>query len=96
MERCPLCKARLRAKNTCNRCQTDLSLLQAIESEAEQQAVRAIHNLLSKNHDTANSLAAAACDLHATTFHRALSGFIETMDEEDILKGSQVVSYAVD
>ena len=36
MERCPLCNARLRAKNICNRCEADLSLLLAIESEAEQ------------------------------------------------------------
>lgn len=83
MERCPLCKARLRAQNICNRCEADLGLLQAIESEAEQQAVRAIHNLLSKKLDAANSLAAAACDLHATTFHRALAGFIETIDGVD-------------
>jgi len=83
MERCPLCKARLRAQNSCNRCEADLSLLQAIESEAKQQAVRAIHNLLSKNLDAANSLAATACDLHATPFHRALAGFIKTMDGED-------------
>jgi len=86
MERCPLCKARLRAKAICNRCEADLGLLQAIESEAEQQAVRAIHNLLAENFEAASSLAAAACDLHATPFHRALSGFIETMDSEELFR----------
>lgn len=79
MERCPLCKARLRTKTTCNRCEADLNLVLAIESEAKQQAVRAVHNLLVGNLEATSSLAASACDLHTTPFHHALSGFIETM-----------------
>lgn len=79
MERCPLCKARLRAKTICNRCEADLSLVQAIESEAEQLAARAIRNMLAGEMEAACRQASVACDLHATPFHRALSGFIETM-----------------
>ena len=79
MERCPLCNARLRAKNICNRCEADLSLLLTIESEAEQLAARAVRNMLAGEMDAASSQATIACDLHATPFHRALAGFIETM-----------------
>lgn len=80
MERCPLCKARLRERTICNRCEADLGLLQAIESGAEQLAGRAVRNLLAGETATAFKQAAAARDLHATTFHRALTGFLETMD----------------
>jgi len=86
MERCPLCKARLRAKNICNRCEADLSLLQAIESEAEQLAARAVRNMLAGEMEAASSQASVACDLHATPFHRALSGFIEIMDGEKCVR----------
>jgi hypothetical protein len=86
MERCPLCKARLRAKTICNRCEADLGLLQAIESEAEQLAERAVHNLLAGEMEAASLQAAAARDLHATPFHHALSGFIETMDGEEFVR----------
>lgn len=81
MERCPLCKARLRGKTTCNRCEADLSLLLAIESEAEQQAERAVHSLLTGEIEAASRQAAAARNRHATTFHHALSGFIEKKAE---------------
>jgi len=86
MERCPLCKARLRAKTTCNRCEADLSLLQAIESEADQLAKRAIHSLLAGEKEVASRQASAARDLHATTFHHALSGFFETMAGEEFIR----------
>jgi hypothetical protein len=77
MERCPLCKARLRGRTNCNRCEADLSLLEAIESEADQLAVQSVHSLLEGEKEVASRQASAARDLHATTFHQALSGFIE-------------------
>ena len=82
MERCPLCRARLRDKTICNRCEADLGLLQAIESRAERLARTAVHNLLAGETADARRQAAAACELHSTPFHRALAGFIETMEDE--------------
>jgi len=79
MERCPLCNARLRAKNICNRCEADLSLLLAIESEAEQLTARAVRNMLAGEMKAASSQASVACNLNATPFHRALTGFIDTI-----------------
>jgi hypothetical protein len=46
MERCPLCKARLRDRTICNRCEADLGPLRAIEARAEQLAGRAVRSLL--------------------------------------------------
>ena len=85
MERCPLCKARLRDQAICNRCNADLGLLQVIKAQAERCAQRAIRNLLAGEMAAARSEAVAACDLHATAFHRALTGFITTMDGVDLL-----------
>lgn len=86
MERCPLCKARLRDRTICNRCEADLGPLRAIEARAEQLAGRAVRSLLAG--ETAASLkqAAAARDLHATTFHQALAGFIETMRGKEFVR----------
>ena len=79
MERCPLCKARLRGKAICNRCEADLCLLQAIEAGAEHLAERAVRSLLAGETEAARRQATAARDLHTTTFHHALVGFIETI-----------------
>ncbi len=79
MERCPLCQARLRDRTICSRCEADLGLLQAIESRAEQLARMAVHNLLAGKTTDARRQAAAARELDATPFHRALAGFIAAM-----------------
>lgn len=83
MERCPLCKARLRNNTVCNRCEADLGLLQAIEFQAERLARQAVHNLLAGEIATARRQATTAYDLHTTPFHQALTGFIETMASEE-------------
>jgi hypothetical protein len=79
MERCPLCKARLRDRTICNRCEADLGLLQAIESKAERLAQRAVCSLLAGETAAALRQAAAAYELHATPFHHALAGFISAL-----------------
>ena len=83
MERCPLCKARLRDKTICNRCEADLGLLQAIESQAERLAKRAVHKLLAGEMASARRQADAARALHSTPFHQALTGFIAIMAGEE-------------
>lgn len=85
MERCPLCKARLRDKTICNRCEADLGLLQTIEFQAERLALRAVNKLLAGEMASARRQADAACNLHTTPFHHALTGFIKTTmaGEED-------------
>ncbi len=86
MERCPLCRARLRDNIVCNRCEADLSLLQAIESQAERLGQQAIHSLLTGKTAAALRQAAAARDIHATPFHHALLGFIEKFHGEELVR----------
>lgn len=94
MERCPLCKARLRNKTVCKRCEADLGLLQAIESQAEYLAQGAVHSLLAGKTVAARKQATAARELQASHFHKALAGFIETMNgEEFVRQASDVLTH---
>lgn len=76
MERCPLCRARLKGRTVCGRCEADLRILQTIEATADILARRAVKALVEGDVAAAASQAAAARDLHATPFHHALTGFL--------------------
>lgn len=80
MERCPLCRARLKGQFVCGRCQSDLRLPLEIESQAQILSRRAVKALLAGEMQAAGEQAAAAERLHATPFHRALAGFIKEME----------------
>lgn len=79
MERCPLCRARLKGRTVCGRCEADLSTLQKIEATAEVLARRAVKALVAGDASAAANQAAAARDLDATPFHRALAGFLNSL-----------------
>jgi Zn-finger nucleic acid-binding protein len=79
MERCPQCRARLKGRTICPRCETDLSLLHAIESAADICSRLAVKRLAAGDIEAAATQAAAARDLHATEFHRAVAGFVQSV-----------------
>jgi len=79
MERCPQCRARLKGRTICPRCETDLGLLYDIESAADICSRLAVKQLAAGDIEAAAKQAAAARDLHATDFHRALAGFVQSM-----------------
>ncbi len=76
MEHCPLCRARLKGRIVCGRCQADLSILQTIEETAEILARRAVQALAAGDMPAATRQANTAKNLHATPFHCALAGFL--------------------
>ncbi len=78
MERCPLCRARLKGRAVCGRCEADLSTLQTIAT-ADILARRAVKALVEGDASAAANQAAAARDLEATPFHRALAGFLNSL-----------------
>ena len=84
MERCPQCRARLKGRTVCGRCEADLSRLLAIEATADILARRAVQALLAGHVPAAARQAVMARDLQATPFHRALAGFIEKIGERDL------------
>ena len=94
MERCPQCRARLKGRTVCGRCEADLSILQAIEATADILARRAAVALLAGDLPAATRQAAAARDLQTLPFHRAFAGFIEKIGEHRGKggKGSAIVS----
>ncbi len=79
MARCPLCRARLKGQSVCGRCDADLSILQTIEETADILARRAVKALVAGDVSAAASQAAAARELHATPFHHALAGFVNSL-----------------
>ena len=88
MERCPLCRARLKGFTVCGRCEADLGILQKIEGIADILARRAVKALLAGEVQIAQRQASAARDLQATPFHRALAGFLGK-----ILRQSSIRAY---
>jgi hypothetical protein len=79
MARCPLCRARLKGQSVCGRCDADLSILQTIEETADILARRAVKALVAGDVSAAASQAAVARELHATPFHHALAGFVNSL-----------------
>lgn len=83
MERCPQCRARLKGRIVCGRCEADLGLLDAIESQADSLSRRAVQALPAGDIPAAGKRAAAARQLHATPFHRALAGFLKSLADKE-------------
>lgn len=77
MERCPECRARLKGRSICGRCEADLSLLRTIEDAAAILARRAVQAFAAGDVSVAAQQAKVARELHATPFHLALAGFID-------------------
>ncbi len=84
MERCPQCRARLKGKTVCGRCETDLDIVQTVEATADILARKAVKSLLADDFPAAAKLAATAWKLQASPFHRALAGFIEKKYQDDL------------
>lgn len=82
MERCPQCRARLKGRTICGRCEADLVLLQKIEETADILARRSAKALLAGDFPAAAGHAVAARNLHATPFHRALAGFLAMLSHD--------------
>lgn len=79
MERCPQCRARLKGRTICNRCDVDLRLVLATKAKAEVMARLAVQSLGSGDMVVATEQVEVARKLHATLFHQALGGFIKNL-----------------
>jgi hypothetical protein len=77
MERCPICKARIKENTTCNRCGTDLSKLLTIESQAAHLCDQAIKLLATNQIDQAQRAVEQSLHLKNTQLALALLGFIQ-------------------
>lgn len=78
MERCPVCKVRLKADTLiCPRCGSDLSMLQRIENQAESLCSQAVARLEAGNLSGAMHAVELSIDLKPVLLAQALRGFIQ-------------------
>ncbi len=79
MERCPVCRARIKDKKpVCRRCHSDISLLFEIEEQAASLVELAARALTNGNRFKAAAFAAKSLVLQDTLFARTLCRFIES------------------
>jgi len=64
--RCPVCKAMVEQGPQCRRCRADLSLLFAVERQAQEAREEAVHLARNGREEEALHLAVRAAALHST------------------------------
>jgi hypothetical protein len=76
MQRCPICRARLRGESLCPRCGSDLSLPVRTEQRAQRLEQDAVRRLAAGEPERAESLLVEALSLRATPLGRVLLRFL--------------------
>ncbi len=79
MERCPICKARLKDTPICPRCSTDLSMSLNIERQAEFLFYQAVALLKVKDLSRATKVVEQSFQLKRKPLALALQGFIQSL-----------------
>jgi hypothetical protein len=77
MERCPVCRARLRGEWLCPRCGSDLSLPVKIAQRVRQLEQRAVMRLAVGDKERAEAALLEASRLQSTQLARALLRFLQ-------------------
>jgi len=79
MERCPICKARLKEDTTCPRCGADISSTLNIEQESEILLNNALKQLETGNISAAKQAVEQSIKLKAEPLGLALRGFMNSI-----------------
>lgn len=82
MERCPICKARLKDALLCPRCGADLTMPLEIEARAESLQQQVVTLLANGELPGARRLAEQLLTLKRTPLARILRGFIQYLEQE--------------
>lgn len=77
MQRCPLCRARLRGAAVCPRCEADLERAQRAEHSARALELQALEALLCSAPDAADAALAQAETLHRHPMQPVLAEIIK-------------------
>lgn len=80
MERCPVCRARIKESETCRRCGADLSLLLQLDAWVQRYEQCAVRAVADGDFATAKRCCQRALRLNSRTFSKVLLGFISTFD----------------
>ncbi len=84
MERCPVCRAKVREQSSCRRCRADLTALLTLENRADYMLVESVRFLINGNLPQARRFCAQAGHLHRTEFSEILSGFLREQEKRSI------------
>ncbi|WP_295457120.1 hypothetical protein [uncultured Thiodictyon sp.] len=82
MDRCPNCRARREAEETCRRCGMDLSSLLAVEQAAEGLITHALRQLAAGDVPAALQTLTRARALNAEPFIEQLLGFLRHLADD--------------
>ncbi len=84
MERCPICRARLRGAGVCPRCGADLALALAAEYRAQVLERAAVDCIARGDRPRAEQVLEEALRLRSTPLARALLGFVRECTIEEL------------
>jgi len=82
MERCPVCRARLKERQECRRCGTELSLAIAMEKKAEIFFKQAVVCLQNSDILAAKVAAQSAVLIHKKPLYLQFSDFVEALTDD--------------
>ena len=82
MERCPVCRARLKDRQICHRCGADLTLAIEIEKKADVFFKKAIICLEGSDFIAAKMTIKNALLLHNKPIYQQFLGFVESLTED--------------
>lgn len=78
-QRCPVCRARLRARDQCARCEADLRLVMASARQAQTERQRALQCLLAEDYVAAAEAIRRAQQLKRDPLDALLAQFIASL-----------------
>ncbi|NOQ46019.1 MAG: hypothetical protein GQ559_05020 [Desulfobulbaceae bacterium] len=79
MERCPVCRARVKGKYACRRCKSDLGDLHALENQADYMMTRAMQHLRAGNIKQASRFCIHSGNLKRTEFSEIFHRFLKEL-----------------
>ena len=84
MERCPVCRSRLRGLTVCRRCGSDLAPLLSISAKAEEALRNALRYTERDELDQARRAAQQARSLRLTPLTKVLPEFLESLEKQEL------------
>ncbi len=78
MERCPVCRARLKDNAICHRCESDLSQLKALIIHVNELERQAVQEFVAENYDVAVDKLTMAIQLKPNAFSVSLLGYAQS------------------
>ncbi|MCI5147572.1 MAG: hypothetical protein D3923_19060 [Candidatus Electrothrix sp. AR3] len=83
MERCPVCRAKIKKKVQCRRCKSDLTDLVLLKKQAEYMMFQAMQHLKNGNFSQARRVAGQSVNLQCAEYDDTILDFIDFLAQEE-------------